>query len=167
VSHFSPGLLQGLFGMNIYELNGGKGTIAHYVETTIPFTILTVWIIVAYRWQTRDGSPGNHTVGTTKAPMSCLGLSTKTGTDGGRTPAPTRTRPTRTANVNANADAGTDADSGHSGHNGRGRWTPAMWTASMARSPSGQRGMMASPLIKVFHYIFKLCYLLLKLQRRR
>jgi Mg2+ and Co2+ transporter CorA len=52
--------VSGLFGMNIYNLNGGKGTIALYAAMTIPLTFITVWVIVAYRttseasnWYTR------------------------------------------------------------------------------------------------------------------
>jgi hypothetical protein len=42
--------LQGVFGMNVMELNAGTyGTIPHYVETTLPLTLFTIWIIVAFQ----------------------------------------------------------------------------------------------------------------------
>lgn len=36
--------------MNVIELNSGTyGTIAHYVEATLPLTLVTIWIIVAFQ----------------------------------------------------------------------------------------------------------------------
>lgn len=41
--------------MNVAELSPGTyGTLGHYVATAIPFTIFTIWIIVAYQIQIRD-----------------------------------------------------------------------------------------------------------------
>jgi hypothetical protein len=36
--------------MNVIEFNSGTfGTIAHYVEATLPLTLVTIWIIVAFQ----------------------------------------------------------------------------------------------------------------------
>lgn len=36
--------------MNVAEINPGtKGTIPHYVEVALPFTILTIWVIIAFQ----------------------------------------------------------------------------------------------------------------------
>jgi hypothetical protein len=35
--------------MNIHELNGGRGTIPHYIAMAVPFTLITIWVIVALR----------------------------------------------------------------------------------------------------------------------
>jgi hypothetical protein len=41
--------------MNIAELNPGSyGTLAQYMAIAVPFTIFTIWIIVAYQIQIRD-----------------------------------------------------------------------------------------------------------------
>jgi hypothetical protein len=41
---------QGVFGMNVIELNSGTyGSIAHYAEVTLPLTFVTIWIIVAFQ----------------------------------------------------------------------------------------------------------------------
>jgi hypothetical protein len=55
------------FGMNVKELSADtSGTIAHYVETAIPLTLVTIWIIVALR--------GKHpTDGEDEEPMSVWG----------------------------------------------------------------------------------------------
>jgi len=38
----------GVFGMNIYQINPSAiGSLAHFVEVTIPLTLLTIWIIMA------------------------------------------------------------------------------------------------------------------------
>ncbi|KAF8181582.1 hypothetical protein BJ912DRAFT_979394 [Pholiota molesta] len=53
---FAPAIfVAGVFGMNIAELNPGSyGTLAHYMAIAVPFTIFTIWIIVAYQIQIRD-----------------------------------------------------------------------------------------------------------------
>ncbi|KAF9473382.1 hypothetical protein BDN70DRAFT_867464 [Pholiota conissans] len=53
---FAPaGFVAAAFGMNVTELSPGSyGTLAHYFATAIPFTIFTIWIIVAYQIQIRD-----------------------------------------------------------------------------------------------------------------
>ncbi|KAF8178471.1 hypothetical protein BJ912DRAFT_908008 [Pholiota molesta] len=53
---FAPAIfVAGVFGMNIAELNPGSyGTLAHYMATAVPFTIFTIWIIVAYQIQIKD-----------------------------------------------------------------------------------------------------------------
>jgi hypothetical protein len=33
--------------MNLAELNGGKGTILQYFETSIPLTLVTIWVVIA------------------------------------------------------------------------------------------------------------------------
>jgi hypothetical protein len=51
------GIPQAIFGMNVKELVACppekgpcvKGTIAHYAETALPFTLATVWVIVAFQ----------------------------------------------------------------------------------------------------------------------
>jgi heme A synthase len=51
---------QGVFGMNVIELNSGTyGTIPHYVAATLSLTALVIWIIVAYQSQfvLRDDQP--------------------------------------------------------------------------------------------------------------
>ena len=36
--------------MNVIELNQGTyGTLAHYVEATLPLTLVTVWVVVAFQ----------------------------------------------------------------------------------------------------------------------
>jgi hypothetical protein len=54
--------------MNVQEINPGAiGTLAHYVETTIPLTLVTMWLVVAMqgRWDDIDekgnqrGSPSS------------------------------------------------------------------------------------------------------------
>ena len=41
---------QGVFGMNVIELNSGTyGTLRHYVAASLPLTLVTIWIIVAYQ----------------------------------------------------------------------------------------------------------------------
>jgi heme A synthase len=41
---------QGVFGMNVIELNTGThGTIVHYVAAALPLTFVTIWIIVAFQ----------------------------------------------------------------------------------------------------------------------
>ena len=50
--------IQGVFGMNIEEINPGTlGTLPHYFATTIPLTVLTTWIIVALqgKWNEAEG----------------------------------------------------------------------------------------------------------------
>ena len=49
---------QGVFGMNIKEINPGTyGTLPHYFATTIPLTVLTTWVIVAFqgKWNEHVG----------------------------------------------------------------------------------------------------------------
>lgn len=42
--------MQGVFGMNVIELNSGTyGTIPHYIAATLPLTLFTIWIIVAFQ----------------------------------------------------------------------------------------------------------------------
>ncbi|KAF8516402.1 hypothetical protein JB92DRAFT_2267729 [Gautieria morchelliformis] len=46
----------GVFGMNIKEINPGtKGSLPHYFATTIPLTLLTTWVIIAFqgRWSSQ------------------------------------------------------------------------------------------------------------------
>lgn len=41
---------QAVFGMNIVEIvPETNGTLAHYVETALPFTLLSIWIIIAFQ----------------------------------------------------------------------------------------------------------------------
>ena len=41
---------QGIFGMNVGEINPGtNGTIAQYIALTIPLTLFTAWIIMAFQ----------------------------------------------------------------------------------------------------------------------
>ena len=36
--------------MNVMELNQGTyGTLAHYAETTLPLTIVTIWVVFAFQ----------------------------------------------------------------------------------------------------------------------
>jgi len=48
---FLPGsFMAGVFGMNVIELNSGTyGTLGTYVAATLPLTLVTIWIIVAYQ----------------------------------------------------------------------------------------------------------------------
>jgi len=48
---FLPGsFVAGVFGMNIIEFEQGtRGTLAHYFEATLPLTLITIWLIVAYQ----------------------------------------------------------------------------------------------------------------------
>jgi len=40
----------GVFGMNVAEINPGtNGTLAHYAETAMPLTIVTIWLIIAFQ----------------------------------------------------------------------------------------------------------------------
>jgi len=42
--------MAGVFGMNVIELNSGTyGTLPHYIAATIPLTVVTIWIIVAFQ----------------------------------------------------------------------------------------------------------------------
>jgi len=51
--------MAGVFGMNVIELNSETyGTLAHYIAATLPLTIVTIWIIVAY--QSRFVLPDNQ-----------------------------------------------------------------------------------------------------------
>ncbi|KAF8584986.1 hypothetical protein K439DRAFT_1616330 [Ramaria rubella] len=46
----------GIFGMNIKEINPGTlGSLAHYFETALPLTIVTIWVIVAYQGKWHEG----------------------------------------------------------------------------------------------------------------
>ncbi|KAF8066879.1 hypothetical protein FPV67DRAFT_1670352 [Lyophyllum atratum] len=48
-------LVAGIFGMNVVEINPeSNGTLVQYVATAIPMTVVTVWVIVAFRFH-----PGN------------------------------------------------------------------------------------------------------------
>ena len=49
---------QGVFGMNIGEFNPGSlGSLPVYISISIPLTVVTVWIIIAF--QSRDILPPN------------------------------------------------------------------------------------------------------------
>ncbi|KDQ10147.1 hypothetical protein BOTBODRAFT_190632 [Botryobasidium botryosum FD-172 SS1] len=40
----------GVFGMNVKELSQGTtGTLAHYIAATLPLTIVTIWLVVAFQ----------------------------------------------------------------------------------------------------------------------
>jgi hypothetical protein len=56
--------MQTVFGMNVRNFDDGtniKGTIAHYLETAIPLTAVTIWIIVAS--QTNAPGANRHSRG--------------------------------------------------------------------------------------------------------
>lgn len=41
---------QAVFGMNVEEIAPGtNGTLSHYASTAIPFTLLSIWIIIAFQ----------------------------------------------------------------------------------------------------------------------
>ncbi|KJA17687.1 hypothetical protein HYPSUDRAFT_46166 [Hypholoma sublateritium FD-334 SS-4] len=53
---FAPaGFVAGVFGMNVTALNPGSyGTLAKYIATAVPLTVLTIWVIVAFQIQIPD-----------------------------------------------------------------------------------------------------------------
>ncbi|KAF8809594.1 hypothetical protein BYT27DRAFT_7162598 [Phlegmacium glaucopus] len=38
-----------IFGMNVQEINGTRGTLGHYVALALPLTIVTTWVIIAFQ----------------------------------------------------------------------------------------------------------------------
>ena len=43
-----PPVSQSVFGMNVQEIvPNTNGTLAHYAETALPFTLVTIWVIIA------------------------------------------------------------------------------------------------------------------------
>ena len=41
---------QGIFGMNVGEINPGtKGTISQYIAVAVPLTIVSIWVIMAFQ----------------------------------------------------------------------------------------------------------------------
>ena len=41
---------QGIFGMNVKEINPGtKDTVPHYIATVVPLTLLGIWVMTAFQ----------------------------------------------------------------------------------------------------------------------
>jgi len=54
---------QGVFGMNVREINPGtNGTLPDYAATIIPLTAATIWIVVAIQVKYQSENPDEVTV---------------------------------------------------------------------------------------------------------
>ncbi|KAJ7788296.1 hypothetical protein B0H14DRAFT_2949200 [Mycena olivaceomarginata] len=49
-------LVAAIFGMNIHEIAPGtRGSLSHYFEIALPLTLVTFWVVVAFRSEPQDG----------------------------------------------------------------------------------------------------------------